>query len=1080
MNIRQKVTVVLWGAALLAFAVATATLLILERITQPDRARQIIEPYAQLVAIGVEAAVTFEDPVRAHEVLATLRTNPQILKAEIVLEDGTLLAGYDGASTPVDRLPPRRPDGVYIDRDSMEQIRALNNDAHLRLVMSLDQLNRETHQILRLFSVGALVLLSVMPGVLMLFQRTIVRPIAALADAVEQVRLRADYHRRVPASGTDEIARLGQGFNAMMNAIQGREIDLRQITQLQRTMVDNAAYGIISTTPDGLVTSFNPAAERLLGYTAGEIVDRQTPIAWHDPEELRQRARTLSEELGETIPPGFEVFTARPGRGLPEEHEWTFIRKDGTRVPVMFSVSALHNELNLITGYVGMTYDLTARNHAEEALRKSAVEIMDLYDHAPCGYHSLDENGLIVRMNQTELEWLGYRPEEVIAKMQFSDLLTHEGAKTFETRFPQLKSTGFFHNAEVSLVRKDGRELPVLISATAITDAAGNFVMSRSVMTDITEIKKLQTRERMRALVLEKLIRDEPLPDILDLIVRGIEGDQNHMIGSILLLDAERRHLRHGSAPSLPPFYNEAIDGIEIGPAAGSCGTAAYTGECVIVENVRTHPYWTAYRDVAAKAGLESCWSQPILDRQGQVVGTFAIYHREPCAPSANDIELIQSLANLTGVVIEYRQSQEEIRQLNDELEQRVLRRTQELAQSEDRFRTIYETVPVSIWQQDWTDVIHSIDRLRSDGVTDFEGYFRDHPDFVVQALRSVKILDVNRWTLEMFSARDKAEMMVSMETIFATPETLPTFARKLLALTQGEAIDQAEVKLNTPRGNDIHVLLAMSFPAQRGSGTVFLSLIDITERKRAEDRIVKLNTELVQRAAMLQQTNKELEAFSYSVSHDLRTPLRSINGFSRILLEDNRGKLDAASIENVMTIRAASLRMGQLIDDMINLARVSRTELRRTTIDLSAMARTIAAELSSEHPDQSVSLVIEPDLTANADPGLMRSVLENLLGNAWKFSGKQPSAHIEFGRTMTESGPAYFVRDDGVGFDPEFTNKLFNAFQRLHTSGEFPGTGIGLATVQRIIHRHGGLVWAEGSPAKGATFYFTLPPIIP
>lgn len=1077
MNISRKVTLVLWGAALLAFAVATVALLILERITQADRALQIIEPYAQLVAIGVEAAVTFESPVRAREVLGTLRTNPQILKAEVILEDGTLLAGYENDRTPADRLPPRRPDGVYIDRNSMEQVRALNNDAHLRLVMSLDQLNRETHQILRLFSVGALVLLGSMPVVLILFQRTIVHPIAALADAVEQVRLRADYHRRVPASGSDEIARLGQGFNAMMKAVHEREIDLRQITQLQRTIVDNAAYGIISTSPEGLATSLNPAAERLLGYTAGEIVNQQRPIAWHDPEELRQRARTLSEELSETITPGFEVFTARPDRGLPEEHEWTFIRKDGTRVPVMLSVSALRDELNRITGYVGMTYDLTARNNAEEALRKSAAEIMDLYDHAPCGYHSLDANGLIVRMNATELEWLGYRSEEVIAKIKFSDLLTHEAEKTFETHFPQFKSTGFLHNTEFSLVRKDGRELPVLISATAITGAAGNFVMSRSVTTDITEIKKLQARERMRALVLEKLIRGEPLPDILDSIIQGIEGDQDHMIGSILLLDAERRHLKHGSGPSLPPFYNEAIHGMEIGPAAGSCGTAAFTGERVIVENVQTHPYWVSYRDLAAKAGLESCWSQPILNRQGLVVGTFAIYHREPCVPSAKDIELIQALANLTGVVIEYRQSQEEVRQLNAELEQRVLRRTQELARSEDRFRTIYETVPVSIWLQDWTDVIQSIDRLRADGVTDFEEYFRDHSDFVAHALKSVKILDVNRWTLEMFSARDKAEMLASLETIFATPDTLPSFAGQLVALAQGKAIYQAEVKLSTPRGNDLHVLLAMSLPTRGGSGAVFLSLIDITERKLAEARIVKLNTELVQRASMLQLANKELEAFSYSVSHDLRTPLRSINGFSRILLEDNRDKLDEASIENVMTIRAASLRMGQLIDDMINLARVSRTELRRTPLDLSAMARTIASELRTAHPDRSVSLVIEPDLTANADPGLMRSVMENLLGNAWKFTGKQPSAHIEFGRITTESGPTYFVRDDGVGFDPEFTNKLFNAFQRLHSIEEFSGTGIGLATVQRIIHRHGGLVWAESSPGKGAAFYFTLPP---
>jgi light-regulated signal transduction histidine kinase (bacteriophytochrome) len=239
------------------------------------------------------------------------------------------------------------------------------------------------------------------------------------------------------------------------------------------------------------------------------------------------------------------------------------------------------------------------------------------------------------------------------------------------------------------------------------------------------------------------------------------------------------------------------------------------------------------------------------------------------------------------------------------------------------------------------------------------------------------------------------------------------------------------------------------------------------------------INAELEQRVAdrtaALEAANKELEAFSYSVSHDLRTPLRSIDGFSQALLEDYGDVLDKTGHDYLRRVRAAAQRMAELIDDMIMLARVTRSEMHRTTVDLSALAQSIAANLQAADPDRQGTWQIAENVTAEGDTRLLRVALENLLGNAWKFTGKQPTATITFGTTDRDGERVYFVRDDGAGFDMTYANKLFGAFQRLHDLNEFPGTGIGLATVARIIHRHGGRVWAEGAVGKGATFYFTL-----
>ncbi len=251
-------------------------------------------------------------------------------------------------------------------------------------------------------------------------------------------------------------------------------------------------------------------------------------------------------------------------------------------------------------------------------------------------------------------------------------------------------------------------------------------------------------------------------------------------------------------------------------------------------------------------------------------------------------------------------------------------------------------------------------------------------------------------------------------------------------------------------------------------------------QRQKAEEEIRQLNRDLErkvqERTRQLEEVNRELEAFSYSVSHDLRAPLRSIDGFSQILAKKLQDQLDETGRDYMERVRRASQRMGQLIDDLLRLARVTRTQIKREQIDLSAIAMLVMDEIRKTDPSRQVSFVVQPDLFCYADPGLMRVVLDNLLGNAYKFTGKKSDARIEFGSCEREGEQAFFVRDNGAGFNMDYAQKLFGAFQRLHGTDEFSGTGIGLATVQRIVHRHQGKIWAEAKEGMGANFYFTIP----
>ena len=284
----------------------------------------------------------------------------------------------------------------------------------------------------------------------------------------------------------------------------------------------------------------------------------------------------------------------------------------------------------------------------------------------------------------------------------------------------------------------------------------------------------------------------------------------------------------------------------------------------------------------------------------------------------------------------------------------------------------------------------------------------------------------------------------------------------------------------NRPHGYDESVIEFLQ-PMVATCATIIEADHSQAEQRRTQDALAKLNVELearVQdRTAQLRAANKELEAFSYSVSHDLRAPLRAIDGFSRALEEDCAGALDEEGRQHVGRVRNAAQRMGNLIDDLIHLSRVTRAELRLEPVDLTAAAGEIVETLRETHPGREVEVTVHQTPGVRGDPRLLWILLQNLLGNAWKFTARTDAPRVEFGFDPGAEGGAFFVRDNGAGFDMRYAGKLFQAFQRLHAAEEFEGTGIGLATVQRVLLRHGGRGWAEARPGEGATFWFTLPP---
>jgi PAS domain S-box-containing protein len=410
-----------------------------------------------------------------------------------------------------------------------------------------------------------------------------------------------------------------------------------------------------------------------------------------------------------------------------------------------------------------------------------------------------------------------------------------------------------------------------------------------------------------------------------------------------------------------------------------------------------------------------------------------------------DDLAMVTILAQQSAIILENNTLVEELNRHSEQLEVKVEQRTNELEATRIGYKRIVETAQEGIWETD----------------QNFNTVFVN-----------ARMAEMLGYTIE--------ELMAFPVTAFLDEDPQQSIPEIRERGTRGDR-QQFELPFRRKDGSLLLALVSSaSYLEENGEYNGALAMFaDITERKQAEEEVRQLNAELEERVAartaQLSAVNRELEAFSYSVSHDLRAPLRALDGFSQILTEDYADRLDNEGLKYLQRIRAGSQRMGELIDAMLQLSRLTRVDMQIERISLSQLAQSIKTDLQEQNPERAVDFRIENDLVVNGDERLLRVALTNLLNNAWKFTGGKINPCIEFGRNQQEEREIYYVRDNGVGFDMIYSNKLFGAFQRLHGLDEFEGTGIGLATVERIVHRHRGEIWADAAVDQGATFYFTI-----
>ena len=789
----------------------------------------------------------------------------------------------------------------------------------------------------------------------------------------------------------------------------------RSIEQLLERIRDVV---VVADAHTGSIVVWNAAATRVFGYSSSEVLGQSWTVIV--PERLRAECEAGMARYRNTgHGPYIDSHTVL---------ELPAVRKDGVEITIEIVLSPIES----IQGFEGtegrlvfaVIRDVTEREEIEKRIREREERYRSLVQNTSDVITILEPDGTIRYVSPAIERVTGYTPEEQIGTNAFDFVHPDDRERASGIFAEILKTPGLHPPLEFRVPHKDGpwRDLEHVVTNLLDDPAVGGVVVNSR---DVTERKRAEAEVRRLNEDLETRVAE-----------RTVELES-----ALAELEQRERGLRE-SERQLRQFFENSADALFVHDERGrfvdcnaqACRALGYTREELLELSVADlAARLISERERQEKKG-QTLWERAMRGEPGRMVG-FEENELRRKDGTTFPVEV--------GVgAIEYRGRRLIFASARDTTERK--RSEAALRDSEERYRAVVEQAAEGI-------LLVDVDTKR---VLETNAAYQDLLGYSTE-----EILRLSLYELVPYSRED---MDCYVERVLESGSYVSGERRHLRK--DGSLVD-VEVSANVV--------------SYGGREIICMVVRDISERKRAEAELRQLNEELEGRVrwrtAQLEAFNSELEAFSYSVSHDLRAPLRAIDGFSQILLEDYEDKLDEEGKLYLRRTKIASQRMGHLIDDLLNLSRMTRSEMRRESVDLSALVGAVIEYLRGTWPEHDVDIVIEEGLVANGDENLLRVALENLLGNAWKFTRDQPDPRIEFGMLEHEDGPAYFVRDNGVGFDMAYADKLFGAFQRLHSTGDFEGTGIGLATVQRIIRRHGGQVWAEGEIGKGATFFFTL-----
>ena len=775
--------------------------------------------------------------------------------------------------------------------------------------------------------------------------------------------------------------------------------------------------------PGPRIVYANAAFERHTGYSRAEVLGR-SPRLLQGPRTQRRELDRIAAALRKWQPVRAELINyTKSGQAF-----WVEI----DIVPIA-NANANANAKGWFTHWVAVQRDITGRKLAEQALVDSEQRYAALFASAPVPMWVFDgETRKFLMVNQAAVQEYGYSADEFLS-MTFFDVHSDAEPGRLDHYLAQAvpaRQESWQHR------RKDGSLFFVSIVARPIQYAghAACFVVALDMMAQVKAEKEVQeylfTLQRA-ADAAQAITWHQTLAGMKQEVAdqaRGVIGTHQ----AVLSLTASGHWADATHALSMSDKYANYRDLIP-----STDGASIFARACqskiplrMTQAELQAHPDW---RGLGLHPVMRGCLAVPLTGRNGQNIGLLQLSDKYEGDFTQQDEFVATELAQLASIAIENVGLLEEVSQLNTGLEQKVVERTLALARQEALFRALAEQAPQVVWTID-----------PNGDVT----YF-NHAWF---ELVGGQLQD---WTGTQWHGA-------------IHPDDLPD-VKANWRLAQASQLPYSGIRRVLGKDGRVHTMTYRASPVldEQGELAFWIGIdADVTEIKGIE--------------AALRLSNEELEAFSYSVSHDLRSPLNTIDGFSRLLskqLAGDAGKEGEKVKHYLSRIQHGVAQMAQLIEDLLSLAQVARTQLRSEPVDLSAMARSVLNTWQVRQPEREVKVQIENDLHTHGDERLLRVAMENLLGNAWKFSSHQAQASISVGRQLDAAGlPVFFVRDNGAGFDMTYADKLFTPFQRLHAVSEFPGTGIGLATVSRVIGRHGGRLWADAAPGRGATFFFTLP----